>query len=477
MLKPGSRLHLLGIGGVGMSALAHVAARRGYVVSGSDAQPSPNLDRLRAAGIDARSPHGSLGACDLVARSPAVADTHPLVREAGRAGLPILSRAELLAALLPAPERVAVAGTHGKSTTTAMLAHILITVGRDPTVVLGANAPILGGGHRIGSEPIALFEACEGYGALDQTPAPIVCLGNVDDDHVEQFSSRGGFAAIVASFERLCTGAARGLALGVDDARLRAWSEDHLGGTDRPVWGFGLHASARVRGERCGPSECELHVDGRRAGRVRLWAPGAHNLRNALGAIATAGMLGVDPPDAALALSSFAGVSRRLQRLGQVGGALVLDDYAHHPSEVAAAIEAARSEWPAARLIAVFEPHLPSREQRLRERFATALAGADVIVVTPVHAGRERDRGQTEFGIADCLDRARAEAGRARQVIRAEGLDEAVSITRGLAQSEDVVLVMGTGGVSRVAHALVGCRSTHAGGIAQLSDSNRVNGR
>lgn len=451
-LEPGVKIHLMGIGGIGMSGLAAILAKRGYRVSGSDCKESPRLDDLRALGVEVRVPQvaGGAGDADLVVRSTAVRDDNPELVEARRRGLPVYHRSELLAALTEGLTKVAISGTHGKTTTTSMLATILLECGHDPMVIVGGDAFNLGGNYHDGTEPLAVFEACESDASFLHYGPCSEIITNVEPEHLDQHKN----------FERLCGVFERFIDLVPDEGFLV------FGAECAPLARMAL----RARGERVsyglcdgvtfGADQIELHplaasfrvlLEGRPVERMELRVPGEHNVRNALGALAAATRLGVELHAAMGALARFRGVGRRFEVLGTCNDALIVDDYAHHPTEITATLRAAREGWPDRRLIAVFQPHLFTRTRYFMDEFARALSSADVIVVTDIYAARE---APTEDVHAEDLASAVQRIVPEREVRFVPDQVEIVRLLRRMATAGDVILTIGAGDIRRVGEEL-----------------------
>jgi len=450
-LDTGQHIHLIGIGGVGMSGLAGMLAEKGFAVSGSDTREGPRLAPLRQLGIEVaigQTRDGAAGA-DLIFRSTAIKDDNPEVEGARERGIPILHRSDLLVALVEDDRKVAVGGTHGKTTTTAMLGTILLGCGRDPTIIIGGEAHNLGANYHCGTEPLAVFEACESdLSFLKYGPCSEV-ISTVEADHLD----------IYKDFESLCDAFRRFAALvpsdgflvyGASSQVLAEMAED-AAGAKIP---FGLNSEAVIGADSVVTEEFgvkfEVVVNGELGPRIALQVPGEHNVLNALAAISAARELGVSVEDAARALGEFRGVRRRFELIGRLGGALIVDDYAHHPTEVAATLTAARKGWDR-RIVATFQPHLYSRTRDFMEGFADALAQADVIVINDIYAAREEPmEGVSASQLADAI-RARAPD---KQVEYLPDKAAIVELLRRIAQPDDLILTLGAGDIREVAEQL-----------------------
>lgn len=390
---PGGALYFVGVGGAGMSAIAQVLAERGQRVAGADPGIAPAVrDRLERAGVRVFAQHdgAQLEGFDAVIVSDAIPPENPEFRTARERGLPILRRPELLGALLNAGRGIAIAGTHGKTTTTGMVAHILLAADLDPTIFLGGDLPILGGNARAGKSEIILAEACEAYdGFLCMHPEIAVVL-NVEADHLDY---HGDEAHVIASFERFVGQVeARGaVILCNDDPKARALARSAA--TDVEILTYGLRPS-RLRAENRDVASplpsFTLDVGDVGQARVTLRVPGEHNVCNALAAAAVGVALGLPLEQIVAGLEAFTGTGRRFETIGDAHGVLIVDDYAHHPTELRATLAAARAAYPDRRLVAVFQPHLPSRTRDLMDDFADALTGADAVYLTDIYLAREK---------------------------------------------------------------------------------------
>ncbi len=440
-------IHFMGIAGAGMSALALLARRRGVPVSGCDNDTSCAAD-LEALGVPVWRGHdpSHLDQARAVVVTAAVPTDHPELARAHARGLPVVRRADALGEVVAGATVVAVAGTHGKTTTTAMTTYALVAAGRDPTGLVGGRVAAWGGNARIGDTSLYVVEADEFDQAFLSLHPTVAVINNVEADHLECYG--GDVTELEAAFVRFARDARR-VIVGTDDpgaARVAA-------ALDAPLWRFGTGADCDVR-----ITEVVHSPDGSRATvslpaappvAVRLRLPGMHNLRNAAAALAVTRALDADLGPAAASLVEFGGAARRFERIGEVQGVTVIDDYAHHPSEVRATLAAARQVFPSRRLVAVFQPHLYSRTALHGDALGRELAAADVVVVAPIYAARE----QPLPGVTAALVAAGARAAGARP----ETVERALLADRvaELARPGDVVLTLGAGDVTRVGRDLL----------------------
>jgi UDP-N-acetylmuramate--alanine ligase len=382
-----TRIHLIGIGGAGMRNLAKLLLARGVAVSGSDLKDSKGLSELAALGATTYVGHGpgQVGDPDAVVVSSAIAETNPEVVEARGRGLPVWARAQALAACANGRRTIAIAGTHGKTTTTSMVAVVLERAGLDPTYLVGGDLNESGSGARAGEGNLFVVEADESDGSFLLIRPAIGIVTNIEVDHVDFYPGgldeiEGAFAAFAGSCERV-------VAFGDDPSVRRAVASS---GTGTVTYGVGPGNDVRLRVDELGPSGARgiLVQDGREVA-ISLPIDGEHNLLNAAAAVAAAGLVGVDPALAVAALSGFTGVHRRFELRGSARGAEFFDDYGHTPTEMAVTLEVARRREPS-RLIAVVQPHRYSRVQALWRELGASVTAADVVVVTDVY-GAEQD--------------------------------------------------------------------------------------
>jgi UDP-N-acetylmuramate--alanine ligase len=448
------RIHLIGVGGAGMSGLAEVLLSGGYEVTGCDQKPSPVTARLAARGLTFLAGHdpSHVEGCDLVSYTAAVKrDTHPETRRAAALGLPILSRGELLGRVMAgAKHGVAVAGTHGKTTTTAMVGAILADAGLDPTILVGGDVPAIGGNAMVGGGEYLVTEACEFENTFLSLRPEAALILNIDDDHLDFFKDIDG---VVRGFTAFANGVLPGgvLVVNGDDSRARGVAENAHAQVE--TFGFGQANTWRAASVTYRPGTgfpvFKVMRSGRRLTSIELGAPGDHNVLNALGAAAITHWLGVDVACIATSLAVFRGVRRRFELIGRCNGAVVVDDYAHHPTAVRYALETARRFAPR-RLHCVFQPHLFSRSAISRAEFVAALTLADSVILLDIFASREKDPGTVKS--EDLVSDLRA-AG--KDAVYAQSHEEAAARLRRALVPGDFAFTMGAGDVDRVARLAV----------------------
>ena len=389
-LEGAKKLFFVGIGGISMSSIAFVFASRGYDVSGSDRAESDMTRKLAASGIKVYRGHDAahVAGADAVIYTGAVNDQNPEIAEAKRLGLPIIYRADALGYMMKKyGTRIGVSGSHGKSTCTAMISHILIASGADPTVMCGAETAEMGGAYRVGEGEGFVFEACEYKDSfLGFFPSASVVL-NIDLDHTDYFT--GGLPQIKASFRKYAL-----IALEEGGAAIANADDENTSSAleGLPLITFGVKNDADFTAENIsyasGYAEFDVMKRGEHFCRVHMSIPGEHNVYNALAAAAACDLAGVAPDDIGRYISDFTGLSRRFEKKGSVRGAEVYIDYAHHPRELRAAVAAARKLC-RGKLTCVFEPHTYSRTYSLFDEFAASFAGADRVIFTDIYAARE----------------------------------------------------------------------------------------
>jgi UDP-N-acetylmuramate--alanine ligase len=437
-----AKIHMVGIGGAGVSGLAVVMARMGYQVSGSDLKPGAIVEKLKADGVAVFTGHDAeyaVGA-DLVVASAAVPEDNPEIVWARKSGVPVISRAEMLGWLMAMKFGIAIAGTHGKTTTTSMVALVLETAGQDPTVLIGGDLDKLNGNAKLGLSRYLVAEACEAFRSFLELSPMMAVVTNIEADHLDCYGTLEG---VIEGFRQFMARIRDGgiAILCVDCPNVRSVVSD----VKQRVVTYGLSDDADCRGCDVDVSTPEpsfkVMCEGRELGKFELRVPGMHNVRNALAAIAVGCELGIDADTIRKALLEFRGAGRRFEVLGTAGGVTVVDDYAHHPTEIKAAIEAAKTR--ARRVLAVFQPHLYSRTHALAEGFAENLRLADVVILTEIYPAREKPiPGVTAGMISDLINAD--EPGKARFV--PDKADVAGKVMR-LLQPGDLVLVMGAGDI------------------------------
>ena len=452
-------IHFVGICGAGMSALAEYVIRTGGQATGCDAKAGAVTPALTALGMEVAQGHdpAHVEAATAVVATSAVPAKHPELQAARERGIPVLKRAAALGALVNAGRVIAVAGTHGKTTTTGMLATTLAEAGLDPTAFVGGRMPGWDGGLRAGGR-LYVVEADEYDRSFLALRPEMAVVTTIEPDHMEIYGDLQSLDdAFVEFLEPVPAGGL--IAICSDDAgaaRVAARLPE-----DRTLT-YGLNEGARLRATRVNVAEdgTRFHVvrDGQTLGEFRLAVPGRHNVQNALATLAVGLHAGGDIAAVRRGFEAFRGVDRRFQRLGEKRAIVVIDDYAHHPTEVAATVSAARERFASRRLVVVFQPHLYSRTRDHHAAFGKALAGADSVWVTDVFPAREEPiEGVTGELVADA---ARAAGAQVRYHPGVDGIEETLS---GWLESGDICVLMSAGDLSERAHALMALLEEEAG--------------
>ncbi len=457
------RIHFVGVGGVGMGGIAEVLLNMGYQISGTDLRENGITRRLSSLGAKIVVGHDSANVSDVdvIVTSSAVSKTNPEVVAAHENRIPVVPRAEMLAEIMRFRHGIAVAGTHGKTTTTSLVASILAEGGLDPTYVIGGKLNSTGGNAKLGESPYLVAEADESDASFLYLQPMLAVVTNIDADHMQTYE--GNFALLRNTFlEFLHHLPFYGLAiLCVDDAVVK----EMLPEISRPTVTYGIDNDADIvaqdivqKGEittfTVMRTIAKEIVKEKSPLKVTLNMPGKHNVLNALAAIAVALELGVDDASIQRALKQFQGIDRRIQSYGEVdtdqGKILIIDDYAHHPSELSAVIEAVRSGWPNRRLLAVFQPHRYSRTQELFEDFTIVLSDVDVLVLSDVFSA-----GEKVIAGADGRTLCRAIRNRGQvDPVFVENIDDIAHTIKGLMKDGDIVLMLGAGDIGSIAPTL-----------------------
>ena len=442
-----SRIHFVGIGGVGMSGLAELLLSYPLTISGCDAAESETTRRLRSLGIPVSIGHdpSHLDEVDLLVVTSALAENNEEAARARSRSIPVIRRAEMLGEIMRLKQGIAVAGTHGKTTTTSMIGAILMAAGLDPTILVGGRAHYLGTNARLGRGEWLVAEADEyDRSFLELTPA-LAVVTNVEEDHLDCYRDLSEILAAFLSFANRVPfyGA---VFVGLDDAN----ATELLGKLSRRVVTFGESPQASL-----GAREIALDASGARfnvagdepgfAGEIALPLPGRHNVRNALAALAVARELSIPFSTAAAALAAFDGVARRFEVKGERDDVIVVDDYAHHPTEVAATLAAARQAYPRRRIVALFQPHLFSRTRDFAREFGRSLNAADAALVTEVYPSREAPIP----GVSGRMIVDQAVSFGHRQASFAESRNEVLPMLERTLRAGDLLLTMGAGDVYR----------------------------
>ena len=447
-IVPGVRAHLIGIGGVSMSPLAEVLNTMGLKVSGSDVSEGAAVDRLRSLGISVAIGHraGNIEGADFIVRTAAVHDENPEIAAAKAAGIPVFERAQAWGYIMRGYENaLCVSGTHGKTTTTSMCTQVLLEAGADPTVMIGGTLPLLGSGYRIGKGGTIVAESCEYYNSFLSFAPTVAVILNIEADHLDFFKD---LEDVKSSFRRFAE-------LVPEDKGLVVYNGDDkntcdaLRGLDRSAVTFGFdekndYHPANVS-VSSGKTQFDLIGKGENLGRVSLLIPGKHNILNALAAAAALMRLGTAPESIIKGLSSFTGAKRRFEYKGEINGALVYDDYAHHPGELKALIDAAET-LNFKRMILVFQPHTYTRTKALFDDFVEQLKRPDMLYLAEIYAAREKNT----IGIS-----SRDLAERIPGALFCPTFTNIEENLKAVAKPGDIIFTVGAGDIYRVGENIV----------------------
>ena len=438
-MHPGSRAHLIGIGGVSMSPLAEVLHHAGITVQGSDMRCSEAVQHLQGLGMTVHIGHKAenIENCDYIIRTAAVHDDNPEIAAAHEKGIPVFERAQAWGAIMQKYENaVCISGTHGKTTTTSMMTHITMAAEKDPTIMIGGTLPLLGSGFRIGHGDTIVLESCEYCNSFLSFFPTVAVILNVEADHLDFFKD---LEDIEHSFHRFAdlVPAGGSVIVNADDTG----AMESVKGLAHPIVTFGLdheadYTAANLTTENGCPA-FDIMARGKLYTHVALRVPGHHNILNALAAAAASDALGLSGETVAKGLSSFTGVGRRFEHKGTFNGAEVYDDYAHHPSELHALLTTVK-ELGYKRVICAFQPHTYSRTKSLFHEFVEELKIPDIAILAEIFAARETDTlGVSSKDLADEIPNA----------IYCKTLDEVTETFRSLAQEGDLLLTVGAGDI------------------------------
>jgi UDP-N-acetylmuramate--alanine ligase len=459
-LNAETRLHLVGVGGSGMSAIAHVLLDRDYEISGSDLQENETIKLLRERGAVVKIGHAkeNIAGADALVISSAIPAANPELMAAREADIPVLKRADFLRYLMADQSVIAVAGTHGKTTTTAMIAHILLETSQDPSVILGGNLPLIKGNGRAGSGDYFVIEADEYDFMFLGLQPDIAVITNIEHDHPDIFPTLVDYLDAFCEFSMLLPQNGMLIVSGEDPGIAEMLGEMKLPGVKLVTYGLveetvsGLTADLQAidcRSNQLGGTDFITVSGNHTMGLVRLRVPGLHNVRNALAAIAVALELEIDFGKVCRALAEFGGVGRRFQILGEVGDVIIIDDYAHHPTEIKATLAAARQQYGNRRLWAIWQPHTYSRTKLLLSQFAGSFAEADRVIILDIYRSRETDSlGMDAADIASGINHPKTDyVGR---------IENAVNFLLDRVRPGDVLLTLGAGDGNLVGEKLLG---------------------
>ncbi|MBI4168594.1 MAG: UDP-N-acetylmuramate--L-alanine ligase [Acidobacteria bacterium] len=445
MLRKTRRIHFVGIGGIGMSGIAEVLINLGYEVTGSDLEEGATVQRLRTLGGKVRRGHdpANVGDADVVVISSAVRPDNPEVLEARHRQVPVIPRAEMLAELMRIKYGIAIAGSHGKTTTTSMVAQALSGAGLDPTILIGGRLGVLGSSAKLGRGDLLVAEADESDGSFLRLTPTIAVVTNIDAEHLDHYGSLSRLQDAFVDFLNKVPFYGVGIVC-LDETRV----QEILPRLSRRAVTYGFSAQADLSAARVELKEFRSAYDvllqGKKLGRVVLQVPGRHSIANSLAAVAVGLDLEIPFETIAAELGRFRGADRRFQLKGEAGGIMMIDDYGHHPAEILATLAAAKKGWNR-RTVVVFQPHRYSRVRALLTDFARAFYDADVLAVTDIYpAGETPIPGVTAEGVARAIE----EHGH-KDVTLVKDLKDVPGWLKQRAREGDMVITMGAGSVYR----------------------------
>ncbi|MBQ3215025.1 MAG: UDP-N-acetylmuramate--L-alanine ligase [Oscillospiraceae bacterium] len=440
-IQPGHRVHLVGIGGVSMRPLGLVLQGMGLTVTGSDMNSSVSTDELISQGIQVAIGHRAenIEGAECIIRTAAAHNDNPEIQAARAAGIPIFERAQAWGVIMQEYKNaICISGTHGKTTATSMMTHILMAAQWDPTVMIGGYLPMLHAGHRVGHGDTIVMESCEYCDSFLNFYPTLAVILNIEADHLDYFKD---LKEIEHSFHRFAELATDRILANGDDKN----TVDALEGLNYVTFGFGEQNRIRVENLTADCHQCDVICDGEKYCHLELQVLGRHNVMNALAAAGAAWLLGIPGEAVSVGLATFTGADRRLQFKGEINGAKVYDDYAHHPGELAATIEAVRTMNPK-RMIVAFQPHTYTRTSALFDDFVRELRKPDLVVLAEIYAARERNT----IGIS-----SRDMQAQIPGAVYRETLPEVTEYLRSIAQPGDVILTVGAGDIYRAGEALL----------------------
>lgn len=447
-IEKDAHIHFIGIGGISMSGLAQIALQKGYTVTGSDRTRSHITEQLEKLGAKVYEGHDAknIEGADLCVHTAAVKADNPEMAAAIQQGIRLIDRAEFLGAIMKNyTHAVGVSGTHGKTTTTSMLTHALVYAGLDPTISVGGELDLIHGNIRTGGSDYFVTEACEYTNSFLKFYPTIALITNIEEDHLDFFT--GGIAQIRDSFRQfaeLTAGKGDVVALGSDENIQLALK----GAEDLRITTYGMTGEYDYYPKnivfRAGYPSFDVYKNGEKRCHLDLNVPGEHNILNALATIAVCDLMGADPEKAAQGMETFKGTHRRFEKKGMINGAVVLDDYAHHPTEIKATLHAA-TEFPHHRIICIFQPHTYSRTRTLWNEFVNAFGDADEVILTHIYAAREKFDGVTR---PENLAKEIEKTGVNVRFI--DDFDEIAAYVKSIAQEGDIIFTMGAGDVTEI---------------------------
>ncbi len=458
ILRPGMHLHLVGIGGSGISAIARVLLGRGYAVTGSDLAENDQTIALGEEGAHIAVGHQArnINGAEAVIISSAIPTDNPEVIAARREGIPVFKRSEFLGFLMAGTNGIAIAGTHGKTTTTGMIAQILVDAGLDPTVIIGGNLPQWGANGRAGQGDYFVIEADEYDHMFLGLQPQIAVITNIEHDHPDMFPTAADYLEGFRQFATQVPVSGRLVVFGQDSGVSHLLESLQLPGVEISTYGLMRDSNEQVfryqasdcRPNQLGGTDFLVSAAGQAIGLIRLRVPGKHNVQNALAAVIVALVLDIDFSTICHSLAEFGGVGRRFQIKGEIGGVTIIDDYAHHPTEIKATLAAARQRHPQQRIWAIWQPHTYSRTRLMLNEFAESFNDADRVVGLDIYRSRETDT--LDISTADVI-----EVMNHPQAAYVPKIDDTVDYLLDRIRPDDVILTLGAGDGNLVGDKLI----------------------
>jgi len=452
LLKNLKKIHFIGIGGAGMSAIAKVLLQMGYTITGSDLNKSETIDKLVKNGAHVFTGHcgENIQGAEAVVVSTAISDTNPELQQAREKGIPVFHRADIIAELMLQYEGIAVAGAHGKTTTTAMIAVMLEHAGVDPTIIIGGEVDYLHGSAKLGTSKYLVAEADESDGSFLKYSPHIAVVTNIENDHMDFYKTMEN---ILHTFNKFIHNLPSDKGLGIlcfDNAYIRDLSAN----LQRPYISYAIEHDAQYMARNiCTKgviTTYDVYQEKELLGTIKLNVPGRHNVANSLAAVVVGVTIGLTFIQIAEGLAQFQGAKRRFQTKARINGVWVIDDYAHHPTEITTTLSAARQTAPT-RLICVFQPHRYTRTQFLREEYGLAFTPSDLLIITDVYAAGE----EPIPGITGEVLKEEVERQTKMQVIYIADKDKIARYLSEIVEPGDLVMTMGAGNIYRVGEELV----------------------
>ncbi len=450
-LKKNAHIHFIGIGGISMSGLAHISLSDGFKVTGSDRSKSKITDKLELEGAVIFEGHNAKNVygADLVVHTAAVKADNPEMAAAIEQGIMLIDRAEFLGAIMKNYKHaIGIAGTHGKTTTTSMLAHALIYADADPTISVGGELDLIGGNIHCGKSDMFVTEACEYTNSFLKFFPTIALITNIEEDHLDFFTGIEMIRESFRSYAELTRDTGHVVAFG-DDENVRLTLEN----SDLNIITYGISDSNDYYAENivfnAGYPSFDVMKDGKIVCHVSLNVPGNHNIENALATVAVCILLGIDPDICAKGIETFRGTHRRFEKKGLLNGAVILDDYAHHPTEIKTTLKAAKA-FPHSRIRCIFQPHTYSRTRTLWNDFLTAFDDADELILTHIYSAREVYDGVTDP--AKLTDEIKSRGIDAKYF---EDFSDIVNYIKDTAKDGEIIFTMGAGDVTNIGDELI----------------------